>query len=152
MTRTRTLAILFGAVFFVACSSSTPVEPEPGGARLELSVSPTSVALGQRVPVTLTLLNDGNRPLTFSFTTSCQVDLIIEKSSVEVWSLLSRAFCALGVTTFTLQPDQSVRYGLSWDQSRNDGGAPQPGTYVVRGILQNADRLQADPVTLTVRP
>ena len=153
MTRKLASVILGLGTFLVsACNSSTPVEPEPGGARLELSLASNTVNLGQRAVITLTLLNDGETPVPLSFSTSCQVDLVIESTGVEVWSLLSRSFCALGVTSFTLQPDQSVRYPMSWDQSRNDGGPPQPGIYTVRGILQTADRPQADPMTLTVRP
>ena len=144
--------LILGAVFFSACNDSTPVEPEPGGARLELSLASDTVGLGQRVLITLTLLNDSSGPLRLQFPTSCQVDLVVEQAGLEVWSLMSRSFCALGVTTFTLQPGQSIRYQLSWDQSRNDGGPPQPGLYNVRGILQTADLLHAAPAFLTVRP
>lgn len=144
--------LILGAVLSSACSDSTPVEPEPGGLRFETSIASSSVGLGERVPITLTLLNDGSAPLRLQFPTSCQVDLVIENAGVEVWGLISRSFCALGVTIFTLEPSQSVRYQFSWDQSRNDGGPPKPGLYNVRAILQTADFFQAAPVFLTVRP
>jgi hypothetical protein len=144
--------LILGAVLFSACNDSTPVEPEPGGVRLELSLASDTVDLGQRVLVTLTLLNDSSGPIRLQFPTSCQVDLVIEKAGLEVWSLMSRSFCALGITTFTLQPGQSIRYQLSWDQTRNDGGPPQPGLYNVRGILQTAELLHTPPSFLTVRP
>jgi intracellular proteinase inhibitor BsuPI len=151
MTRTRVFAILVAAVLFVACSSSTPSEPEPGRLRFEASLA-SSVAIGERVPITLTVLNETNAPVRLQFPTSCQVDLVIEQSGVEVWSLMSRSACALGVTVYTLEPSQSFRYPLSWDQSRNDGGPPRPGLYTVRGILQEGSLTYSEPKFLTVRP
>lgn len=144
--------LILGTVLFSACSDSTPAEPRPPQARLDLSLASSTVDLGQRALITLTLPNDGDGPLPLSFSTSCQVDLVVERAGVEVWSLLSRTLCAAAITDFTLQPGQSVQYPLSWNQSRNDGGPPQPGTFTVRGILQTADRLQSEPATLTVRP
>jgi hypothetical protein len=147
----------FGIVLLVAglvsaCSDSTPSEPRPARARLNLTLSSSTVDLGQRIPVTLTLLNDGDEPLHLGFSSSCQVDLVIESAAgAEVWSLMSRTLCLAAITSFTLQPSQSVQYELSWDQTRNDGSRPRPGTYTVRGILLTSSRPQSAPATLTVK-
>lgn len=143
--------LLLGAVLPVACSgSSTPAEPRPARARLTLTLPSSTVEPGQRVPVTLTLLNDGVEPLQLTFGSSCQVDLVVESGGATVWNLMSEVACAQSITSFTLQPSQSVVYNLEWDQTKNGGGVAQPGTYTMRGILLSSERTQSAPVTLTI--
>ena len=146
-------AVVLAAVLAAACGdgSSTPVEPRPGHANLTLSLGTSVVAPGQRVPVALTLLNDGDEPLSLAFRSSCQVDLVVESSGTTIWSLMSRALCADVITEVTLQPRQAVVYDLVWDQSRDDGKPPQPGTYTLRGVLLTSERPQSSPATLLVR-
>ena len=145
--------VVLAAVLAAACSDggSTPVEPRPGHANLTLTLGTATVAPGQRVPVALTLLNDGDEPLSLTFRSSCQVDLVVESGGVTIWSLMSRSLCADVITPVTLQPRQAVVYDLAWDQSRDDGKPPQPGTYTLRGILLTSERPRSSPATLLVR-
>lgn len=155
MTRKPALGflLLLGVLILpAACSdSSTPAEPRPARARLTLTLPSTTVEPGQKVPVTLTLLNDGDEPLQMTFGSSCQVDLVVESGGSTIWSLMARVLCAAQVTSFTLQPSQQVVYNLEWDQTKDEGGLAQPGTYTMRGILLTGERPQSAPATLTIR-
>lgn len=146
-------SVVLAALLMAACSdgSSTPVEPRPGRVALSLALGAAAVEPGQRVPVALTLLNDGDEPLSLTFASSCQVDLVVESGGTTIWSLMARTLCAQAITSITLQPRQAVVYDLAWDQTRDDGKPPQPGTYTLRGILLTSERPQSSPATLLVR-
>jgi intracellular proteinase inhibitor BsuPI len=154
MTRKPALGFLLLGVLILpaACSdSSTPAEPRPARARLTLTLPSSTVEPGQKVPVSLTLLNDGDEPLQLTFGSSCQVDLVVESGGSTVWNLMSNVLCLDQVTSSTLQPSQQVVYNLEWDQTKNGGGGAQLGTYTMRGILLAGERPQSAPATLTIR-
>ena len=152
MIRRHSWGLVFLVAVLAACSDggNSPTEPRPARAVLSLA-APSTVAPGQTVNATLTVLNDGDEPLTLTFGSSCRADLVVERGGTRVWDLMSRVLCAFGVTTSTLQPNQTLVYGLQWDQSTNEGTQAQPGTYTLRAVLLANDRPQSAPVTLAIQ-
>jgi intracellular proteinase inhibitor BsuPI len=134
-----------------ACDGHSPTEPGPGRLKLSVALSSTSIAAGEQVTMTFTVLNEGGSPVELTFGDSCRADLSVASGGVVVWNALAGAFCLQQVTTSSLSPGQSLVFQEVWDQSRNTGGRVGPGTYSVFGTLRASEQPSSPEATLTIR-
>jgi hypothetical protein len=150
--KTLTLSIC-GAMLSIlaACDRSSPTAPREGHLSASLRVAPASVASGESVVLTFTVVNDGRSPLDLVFGDSCMAEISVASGGAVVWSSLNDILCAQSVTTRTLGPGQSLEFREIWHQSKNGGGTVSPGTYRAFGRLRGGTQPTSPDVMLTIR-
>ena len=134
-----------GALTPTPLPAPTPLSEFPSlGMRLEV---PFSVRLGEHVPLKLTVENVTEAPVQFGIgglpgdnpedNFVGGYDFVVTTADgSEVWRWLGtlQAWQAI-LSWVTLQPGEQLRFEQEWPQADNRGGAVQPGTYLVHGVL-----------------
>lgn len=95
----------------------------------------SSYELEESVTITYGILNRGNTPLVYTFSTSKQYDAWVMRGSTEIWRLSKGKYYAQIITNLTLQPGQSRNFEVKWDQRDNSGKQVGPGTYALYAQL-----------------
>lgn len=114
-------------------------EPQPS---LQFTIAaPSSVQLGQPVPIVLRLTNVSNRPADAHFLgRTVAFDVVVSKEDgAVVWRRLEGVSVPTILQIRTLQPGESLEWRETWTQRTNGGAAVTSGTYVVRGELPGDD-------------
>ena len=131
-----------------------PSRPEPGAIAvaanaLNLVASvPSRVHAGERVPVTLRLLNVSDRPLCVSLPgnpTAFDVTVAASPDGAPLWRRMEGQ--AVGLTSSMgppLAPGRSVVFTTQWDQRTHGGLSARPGVYFVRGVLDDVGVFSLD--------
>jgi hypothetical protein len=89
---------------------------------------------GDAVGFTLTVTNEGDEPVSLTFSDSQRFDFVVSDADGDTerwrWSRGQMFGQLLGSETF--DPEESVSYEAEW-------AAPDPGSYVVRGELVDTE-------------
>lgn len=110
------------------------------GLALTLEVGPPQGPEGS-IPLTFVLHNPGDHAVTIHAGGGCpgisSFDLIVKRDGQEVWSWFRNveAVCA-ALSQTTLQPDQQITFGDTWNRRDNNGQPVSPGAYMVEGTFQ----------------
>jgi hypothetical protein len=123
--------------------------------RLQISV-PARVRAGEPVPVTLTVTNQSDVPLTLHLMGRPEAfDVVVRRAGGEVvWRRLEGATIAMILRVETLAPGDSLRFEDVWLHRTNAGIPVEPGDYTVTGELPTArpGPLRTSPAPLHIDP
>lgn len=92
-------------------------------------------AQGAPVKITYAIRNQGAAPLTYNFSSGKLFDVWVRRGDAEVWRHSRGQVYTQAVTSITLQPNETRRFEVTWDQKDNDGKAVGPGTYELNAQL-----------------
>src|SRR3989442_10919930 len=92
------------------------------------------------VNIKLNATNQGTQPATFTFTDACSgfQFQIFDSTRSLVYTNVPPPFapCAQVITTFTIQPGQTLTVGvLDWRQVNRQGQPVPPGPYIITGVI-----------------
>lgn len=137
------------------------IQPSPdlSGISVELLIK-SQVRLGEMVTMQLKVRNNGNRPVTLTFTNPPEADfLVMGEDGSEIWRWShGKAFIMSGTNSLvvpppvTLPPGGEKEYEVEWDQKDNDGNPVPAGTYLVQGILNTTPPIATETKTLQILP
>lgn len=110
--------------------------------------APTTVRVGEEVPVAVTLVNRGAAPASIA---GVQPDLVVITPDARIVWRRSRHEHGTPSTAITLRPNEMRGSGYTWDQ-RNDAGHPvPPDAYRIRAEAP-ALKLVSPWRSITIRP
>jgi hypothetical protein len=119
-------------------------------------VVPTSVRVGDSVPITLRLTNTGSEPTVIHLQgRPVAFDIIITRQDgIPVWRRLEGAVVSAILQVRTLAPGEVIDFSDTWTQKNNSGAAVEPGSYTITGILPTDPplELRTDPAPIRILP
>lgn len=126
---------------------------------VELKVE-TSVQLGEPVTMTLKVRNNGDQPVTLTFTSPPEADFVVmTKDGVEIWRwshgkvfIMGEANALIVPPPVVLTPSGEKEYEVEWDQKDYDGNQVSAGEYLVQGILNTNPPIYSDEHPLQILP
>jgi len=124
-----------------------------GAEAVDVSLKAHSLPGG--VEMVLTVTNQSQEPVEFTFSSGMHHDFVIERQGREVWRWSAGRMFTQAVTTETLEPAGRLIYRDVWGLKDSEGRKVEPGEYEVRArFCGRWDRGRADrwagPVTVTV--
>jgi hypothetical protein len=123
--------------------------------RLQILV-PARVRAGEPVPLSFTVTNESNTPLTLHLTGRPEAfHVVVRRTGGEVvWRRPEGATIAMILRVETLAPGGSPRFEDVWSQRTNTGIPARAGDYTVTGELPTAKpgQLQTSPAALHIDP
>jgi len=159
MARTFTSLSLCAASTALTLSCGVTA-PGGGDLTLEATISRSVIPVGQTDTLTLRLRNLSASPVTYRFSSSCQLMPFIEQAPTQTVYPPGAAYvCAAVLTTLALPPGgehfvvQEVR-GVAPQAPPQAGIALPPGTYSAVAVLQPNSRtgeLRSSPVIFRVQ-
>jgi hypothetical protein len=102
---------------------------------LSLRADRSVYTAGQRIVLTLTVTNSGDRPVRLTFPSAQIYDFAVRQDGREVWQWSRDRMFTMMQTEVLLRPGKPKSYTESWNQIDTDGKPLQPGTYEVVGSL-----------------
>ena len=91
--------------------------------------------IGTQVLFTFGVENRGDKPVTYTFSSSKQFDLWIKRGPKEIYRLSKGKMYASVITHLQLEPKETKTFSVKWDQKDNDRKDVGPGTYTVHAQL-----------------
>jgi hypothetical protein len=144
------------AALTLSCSATSP---GGGDLTLEATISRSVIPVGQTDTLTLRLRNLSAYPVSYRFSSSCQLVPFIEHGPTQIVYPPGAAYvCAAVLTTLTIPPGgvhlvvQEIR-GVVPQAPPQAGIALAPGTYSAVAVLQpnsQTGELRSAPVTFRV--
>lgn len=127
-------------------------ENERGQVIVDLEL-PTSVQIGEAIPMILRAKNAGQdtiqlgltgNPIAFNF-------IVTGPDGADVWSRLHGKHVPMILQIGIIAPGEALEFTHHWDQRDNAGRPVGPGIYRVRGVLPTEEqRLSSETQTLTI--
>ena len=123
---------------------SVPAEVETtyGPIKLVIRLNKTSYGLGESISINLTVENISNETVLLGFTVPCKTNFVVcNKSSQTIFDYFSSVGWADTGVEVVLDPGESLRQTLTWEQMEIDNFPPfasrqvQPGTYYIKGQI-----------------
>ena len=99
-----------------------------------LEVAPEA-PYGETIPMTLTLENASNEPVSFHTGVSPHNFVITTPDGEQVWDWKCAKIFPDPLITETLDPGQTLEYTGEWEQVNNRGEPAPPGVYLVQGVF-----------------
>jgi hypothetical protein len=98
---------------------------------------PTTVRVGEAVPITLRLTNTSREPVTaYLQGRPVAFDIIVSRQdSSVVWRRLEGAVITAVLQIRTLAPGEVLEFSDTWSQRTNAGESVGSGEYLVTGVL-----------------
>ena len=118
---------------------------------LSLQADRTIYRVGQRVVLTLTVTNTGERPLRLMFPSAQVYDFVVRQDGREVWRWSRDKMFAMVLTEVLLLPGTSQSYSQPWDQVDTDGKPVLPGAYEVVGLLAGRQPDHSQSLRINIR-
>jgi hypothetical protein len=119
-------------------------------------VLPTTVRVGEAVPITLRLTNTSREPVTaYLQGRPVAFDIIVSRrDSSVVWRRLEGVVVTAVLQVRTLAPEEVLEFSDTWTQRSNGGELVGPGEYLVTGVLPTDPpaELRTQPVPLRILP
>ena len=110
-------------------------EPGQTGFTASLTAVDKIVVAGEPFSLTLSVSNCNERETSRRYGSGQIFDFIVRDESGElVWNWAHGKGFVLAVKERTYGDRQTVTYGVVWDQTTNDGGAVEPGTYQIEAL------------------
>jgi hypothetical protein len=121
--------------------------------KVELEVPQSEYRLGLQVPMTLSITNTSQQPVTLRFSSGRRYDFVVSQGGNEIWRWSYGMAFTQAFTSTEIAPGRTVSYTGYWSQQDNDGHAVPAGTYQVTGTVTTMDPapMKAGPVTVTTR-
>jgi hypothetical protein len=107
-------------------------------------------AQGAPVKITYAIRNQGAAPLTYNFSSGKLFDVWVRRGDAELWRYSKGQVYTQAVTSITLQPNETRRFEVIWNQVGDDGKAIGPGTYEVNAQLTPSSGAPP-PVTCSIQ-
>jgi flagellar hook assembly protein FlgD len=121
----------------------------PPAEQVEFTLStPRQVyAVGQEVPFEMRLRNRGDRPVTLTFPTGQDFDIVVRNAAgMTVWRWSEGRAFTQALRDVTLAPGEERRFSATWDQQTSDGRQVDPGTYQATATLTVSEPVQSNTV------
>jgi Intracellular proteinase inhibitor len=119
-------------------------------------VLPTTVRMGEAVPITLRLTNTSREPVTaYLQGRPVAFDIIVSRhDGTVVWRRLEGAVVSAVLQVRSLAPGEVLEFSDTWLQQSNRGESVGPGEYLVTGVLPTDPpaELRTQPVPLRILP
>jgi hypothetical protein len=137
-------------IAFAIGAAGMPQEPADS-MRVDLVVA-RELAAGQRVTMTLRIVNTGSRPLELHLQGRTVVfDLIVRRGTDVVWRRLENEAVHAILQLRTLAPGETLELTDTWDQKDRAGRVVAPGDYAVEGeVPTDGKPLRAGPVVFRI--
>lgn len=121
--------------------------------KVELEVPRSEYRLGLQVPMTLSITNTSQQPVTLRFSSGRRYDFVVSQGGAEIWRWSHGMAFTQAITSMEIAPGRTVSYTGYWSQQDNDGHAVPAGKYQVTGIVTTMEPapMKARPVTVTTR-
>ena len=137
----------------------TPTELPLARVAVTLEVDKDTYAVGEPIPMTLTVANVRAQPITLYYRDAQRFDFFVVVGDQEVWRWSADQLFAQVLGQETLAPGQYLVYRLVWYQQDAQGQPVPPGTYTLYGestgcldpdLVTNC-RQRSNPFPFTVR-
>lgn len=100
---------------------------------------------GEKVDITLQLINEGTTTREYHFSTSQRFDLLVEKGGRKVWQWSDDRLFAQVLSTLAIRPGESRLFKEEWNGKGPDGQPVPPGTYKLRAwIVGTEEKAEQD--------
>jgi hypothetical protein len=168
MKKALLVALLgIAALVALACSGGedenlTPPSQATPTEQLRLTVAlevQSSVSVGEAVPLTLKLRNEGESLASVYLGGNVPYDFVVSKpNGTEVWRWLASQVIQPLLELKTLDGGEELKFEGEWDQRNNEGQPVSPGAYLVRGVLKGETpegqrlELKTEPRELVITP
>lgn len=100
--------------------------------QFNLTATKTAYAPGEAVPLTLTVKNAGNQPVTLVMSSAQLFDTTATLGLNTVWQKSATMAYATVITTVTYAPGETKTYMDSWNQKDSQGKAAPTGQYSLK--------------------
>lgn len=129
----RLFQAVFCAVAASAVTAATGAFGSAGGSiEQALRTERYRYDVGEPVRLVYSIRNRGDSPVSYSFATSQQFEMVIERGATRVYRLSRGKFYTQAFTSFTLKPGESRTFSIRWDQRDDNGKLVEPGRYRAR--------------------
>ena len=147
----RTFAVGAALAGLILGCSSSPTSPDQARFSVSLSLSSTTVALGEPVDWTIVVANQGSAAGRLDFMSACQANFVVEGASGVIWNDQWATTCAAVLTHVDLGAGETATYRGRWRQQTASGYA-DTGSYRLRGELLTSPLLASGGVPLAIQP
>jgi hypothetical protein len=123
---------------------------EPDSLRADVILNEGGYAVGERVVMTLEVVNLTDRTLRLTFPSAQRYDFIVSRGKATIWRYSDGRMFAQVLGRYDLAPGDTIAYEYAWDQIGADGTKPGLGAYTVEGILMITPPLKTGPKTFGI--
>ena len=118
-----------------ADQSDMPASAQKGSLSLQLD-APSEAAVGQSVPLKLTLTNASKDPAQVMLGGRPPFDVIVTSADgAVIWRWSEGQAVQMVLEVRTLKPGEQIVFDAQWPATTSDKTPPSPGRYLVRGVL-----------------
>jgi len=118
---------------------------------LSLQADRSVYRVGQRVVLTLTVTNRGERPIRLTFPSAQVYDFVVRQDGREVWRWSRDKMFTMMLTEVLLPPGKPQSYTEPWDQIDTEGRPIPPGEYEVVGLLVDKQPAVSRSLRIAIR-
>jgi hypothetical protein len=109
---------------------------------VNLGTNEETYQVGAPVELTLRVQNTGDQPVRLQMPTGQIYEFIVQRNGEEVWRWSQGRAFTQAVQQWTLSPDETRTFTVTWDQRDNNGNPVEPGAYTIIGRVINSANAQ----------